>query len=64
MLRNGRGAKMPSYCYSCQHCKTEVNTVHAEIYTVCCYNFNGANDIQILPWNYDFTDCPRYIARG
>ena len=55
---------MPSYCYSCQHCKTEVNTIHAEIYTVCCYNFNGANDIQILPWNYDYTDCPRYIARG
>lgn len=67
---------MANYCHSCQHCtmdnhywgdrtaKPSVAGSHPVFCAVCCYNFNGADDIKIFPWNYDYTDCPRYLAKG
>lgn len=67
---------MPNYCHSCQHCTMDVyywgdrkakpsaGGSHPVFSSVCGYNYNGATDIVILPWNYDHTPCPRYLAKG
>ena len=68
--------EMPNYCHSCQHCTMDVyywgdrkakpsaGGSHPVFSSVCGYNYNGATDIVILPWNYDLTPCPRYLAKG
>lgn len=67
---------MPSYCHSCQHCECETywwgdrnakpspDGSHPVFVCACNYNYKVSEDIQILPWNYEYTPCPRYLAKG
>lgn len=55
---------MDVYYWGDRKAKPSAGGSHPVFSSVCGYNYNGATDIVILPWNYDHTPCPRYLAKG